>query len=264
MTEDKPSLLLSFHTEIKQESLDPDCDISGAQCSLVDSEMTSVKLEDCSQTQILNIIKYEEEEEKNGVIIKEEEDNNVVNNKEQEKNVIIIKEEEKNVVIIKEEEENVINIKEEEEEKNVVIIKKEEENVINIKEEEMIIKYRKEDFLNQEETLKVETFGEKKQEDYNDMESQHCPPGENPFSSISVLKRRIGLNIHTGVKPYSCSECGNIFSRLGSLKRHQLIHAGVKPYSCSECGNIFSRLGSLKRHQCIHTGEKPYSCSDCG
>ncbi|KAJ8004442.1 hypothetical protein DPEC_G00135750 [Dallia pectoralis] len=72
--ENKPSLLPSFHTEIKQESLDPDCDISGAQCSLVDSEMISVKLEDCSQTLGLNIIKYEEEEEEIGVIIKDEEE----------------------------------------------------------------------------------------------------------------------------------------------------------------------------------------------
>ncbi|KAL0985654.1 hypothetical protein UPYG_G00160040 [Umbra pygmaea] len=67
--EDKPSLLLSFHTEPKQETLDSDCD-SGAQFSLVDSEMTSVKLEDCSQTLGLDvIIKDEEEEEKIGDVI---------------------------------------------------------------------------------------------------------------------------------------------------------------------------------------------------
>ncbi|KAL0985648.1 hypothetical protein UPYG_G00159940 [Umbra pygmaea] len=67
--EDKPSLMLSFHTEPKQETLDSDCD-SGAQCSLVDSEMTSVKLEDCSQTLRLNvIIKDEEEEEEIGDVI---------------------------------------------------------------------------------------------------------------------------------------------------------------------------------------------------
>ncbi|KAJ8004447.1 hypothetical protein DPEC_G00135800 [Dallia pectoralis] len=71
--EDKPNLQLSFHAEIKQESLDPDCDISGAQCGLVDSEMTSVKLEDCSQSLGLSIVKYEEEE-KNGVVIKDEEE----------------------------------------------------------------------------------------------------------------------------------------------------------------------------------------------
>ncbi|KAJ8004451.1 hypothetical protein DPEC_G00135840 [Dallia pectoralis] len=73
--EDKPHLQLSFHTEIKQESLDPDCDISGGQCSLVDSEMTSVKLEDCGQTLRLNVVKYEEEEEENNeVVIKDEEE----------------------------------------------------------------------------------------------------------------------------------------------------------------------------------------------
>ena len=46
------------------QSLGPDCD-SGAQFALQDSEMASVKLEDCSQTLELNVnIKDEEEEEK--------------------------------------------------------------------------------------------------------------------------------------------------------------------------------------------------------
>ncbi|KAL0985647.1 hypothetical protein UPYG_G00159930 [Umbra pygmaea] len=60
--EDKPSLMLSFHTEPVPETLDSDCD-SGAQCSLVDSEMTSVKLEDGSQTLGLNVIVKDKEEE---------------------------------------------------------------------------------------------------------------------------------------------------------------------------------------------------------
>ncbi|XP_019896458.1 uncharacterized protein LOC105027437 isoform X2 [Esox lucius] len=63
MMEEKPSLLLSFHTEIKQEPQDADCD-SKAQCSLVDSEMTSVKQEDKSQILGLNV-KIKNEEEKN-------------------------------------------------------------------------------------------------------------------------------------------------------------------------------------------------------
>jgi hypothetical protein len=46
------------------QSLGPDCD-SGAQFALQDPEMTSVKLEDCSQTLELNVnIKDEEEDEK--------------------------------------------------------------------------------------------------------------------------------------------------------------------------------------------------------
>uniref|UniRef100_UPI001EAF6B70 uncharacterized protein LOC124029510 n=1 Tax=Oncorhynchus gorbuscha TaxID=8017 RepID=UPI001EAF6B70 len=48
------------------QSLGPDCD-SGAQFALQDPEMTSVKLEDCSQTLELNVNnKDEEEEEKIG------------------------------------------------------------------------------------------------------------------------------------------------------------------------------------------------------
>ncbi|XP_034144449.1 zinc finger protein Xfin-like isoform X7 [Esox lucius] len=70
--EDKPSLLLSFHTEPKQESLDSDCD-SKAQCSLVDSEVTSVNLEGCIPPLGPNEIKYEEVEEKIGIIMNKEE-----------------------------------------------------------------------------------------------------------------------------------------------------------------------------------------------
>ncbi|XP_036807120.1 uncharacterized protein LOC110516275 isoform X3 [Oncorhynchus mykiss] len=51
------------------QSLGPDCD-SGAQFALQDPEMTSVKLEDCSQTLKLNvIIKDEEEEEEIGTSV---------------------------------------------------------------------------------------------------------------------------------------------------------------------------------------------------
>ncbi|XP_034151424.1 zinc finger protein 92-like [Esox lucius] len=69
--EDKPSLLLSFHTEPKQESLDSDCE---TQWALVDSEMTSLKLEDKSQTLGRNVT-IKDEEEKNGVIINNGEGN---------------------------------------------------------------------------------------------------------------------------------------------------------------------------------------------
>ncbi|XP_019906352.1 zinc finger protein 214-like isoform X8 [Esox lucius] len=65
--EDKPSLLLSFHTEPKHESLDCDCE-SEAQEALVVSKMTSVKQENKSQTLGLNVT-IKDEEEKNVVII---------------------------------------------------------------------------------------------------------------------------------------------------------------------------------------------------
>ena len=70
--------------------------------------------------------------------------------------------------------------------------------------------------------------------------------------------------IHTREKPYVCTECGDKFTQKSCLVQHTRIHTGEKPYVCTECGDKFTQKSHLVQHTRIHTGEKPYVCTECG
>ncbi|XP_055486416.1 zinc finger protein GLI4-like [Leucoraja erinacea] len=70
--------------------------------------------------------------------------------------------------------------------------------------------------------------------------------------------------VHTGERPFECSNCGETFSCYGNLLRHYQVHSGERPFGCSECGKSFKSTNHLKVHRRVHSSERPFTCSDCG
>lgn len=62
---------------------------------------------------------------------------------------------------------------------------------------------------------------------------------------------------------YPCKQCGKLFPRRTSLKRHEQIHFEGKRYLCKTCGKAFNRNEHLTRHMLSHTGGRPYQCDLC-
>ncbi|XP_011702528.1 PREDICTED: zinc finger protein 341-like [Wasmannia auropunctata] len=97
----------------------------------------------------------------------------------------------------------------------------------------------------------------------------HCQFCKETFDSYKALKGHLIVS-HLALKVYKCvqSSCSMMFSDLEEFLEHTRSHK-CSEYRCHVCGEVFSTLSDLGRHQYVHsvqkqkTTEKYYCCSTC-
>nr|XP_057940302.1 zinc finger protein with KRAB and SCAN domains 7 [Doryrhamphus excisus] len=111
----------------------------------------------------------------------------------------------------------------------------------------------------------------------------------------SDFKLQDHMNLHTGVRPYCCAECGKRFSQIHNYRAHLRTHAQAKAesphcriclrsfftdkalkahlgrahwqnefYECDLCKRVFTCLTDCQNHVELHRNPKDFVCEKCG
>lgn len=98
--------------------------------------------------------------------------------------------------------------------------------------------------------------------------SKHHHPGEAPILGLarlplqraSALSPQVASLTDAQLRPFSCPFCNSRFKTKQHLVQHQRLHTGEKPYACTQCPARFTQMTPLKRHMAkAHLGLVPVS-----